>query len=407
MNNAYLGVRFCGPLAPHAAGFYSWLVRRRFYSPLTAVGQLRLMAHLSRWLLSRQLDCSALTDDVALEFVAARRAAGYFNLRTPRAMEPLVAYLREIGAAPASGPVALSAAASGTDLLQSYRTYLSVERRLVAGTVDDYVQVTRRFLDFCTQQGVSDLGGVSAEQVSGFVLSECTRRPSGSARHAVTPLRALLRFGQLQGLMGPGLALAVPRAVNRRGGSLPRSLPQRDVARLLSSCDCRTGRGRRDYAMLLMLSRLGLRAGELAALRLEDVDWHAGEIDVPGKGGRRERLPLPDDVGQALVAYLRRGRPKTGDRDRSLFVRFDAPRTGLSSGAVTAMVKRAARRAGISMGGAHQLRHTVAVELLRAGAPMSEISELLRHRRPATTAIYAKVDRTALRPLARPWPVGA
>jgi integrase len=157
--------------------------------------------------------------------------------------------------------------------------------------------------------------------------------------------------------------------------------------------------------MLLMLSRLGLRAGELAALRLEDVDWRAAEMDIPGKGGRRERLPLPDDVGHALVAYLSRGRPKTGDR--SLFVRFDAPRTGLSSGAVTAMVKRAATRAGISMGGAHQLRHTVAVELLRAGAPMSEISELLRHRRPATTAIYAKVDRTALCPLARPWPVGA
>lgn len=395
----YQGVRVWGPLASYADGFYSWLVDRRFYAPLTAVGHLRLMAHVSRWLLSRDLDGAALTEDLALEFLAARRA-GYCNLRSPRALAPLVAYLREVGAAPEPG-----SAAAPTDLLQSFRCYLTVERRLVAGSVDNYVQNARRFLAFCAERGVTDLSGVRADQLSGFVLSERARRPSGSARHAVTPLRALLRFGQLRGLTSAALALAVPRAANRRGASLPRSLPLRDVTRLLAGCDRRTARGRRDYAMLLILSRLGLRAGELAALRLDDVDWRAAEIDIPGKGGRRERMPLPDDVGQALVGYLRRGRPETSDR--RLFVRLDAPRTGLSSGAVTAMVQTAARRAGVTVTGAHQLRHTVAVELLRAGAPMSEISELLRHRRPATTAIYAKVDRRALGALARPWPVGA
>lgn len=403
MNDACMGVRICGPLAPYDDGFYAWLTGRRFYSPLSAVDQLRLMSHVSRWLLSQGLDCSALTDELALEFVAGRRAAGYYNLRSPRAMAPLLAYLREVGVVPE--PLSPVAAVSGAAVLQGYRRYLSVERGLVAGTVDNYVQVAGRFLDFCAREGVPDLAGVTADQLNGFVLSECARRPSGSARHAVTPLRSLLRFGQLRGLTPASLALAVPRAVNRRGASLPRSLPPRDVTRLLASCDRRTGRGRRDYAMLLMLSRLGLRAGELAALRLDDVDWRAGEIDIPGKGGRRDRLPLPEDVGQALVAYLRRGRPTTGDR--SLFVRLSAPRTGLSSGAVTALVHRAGNRAGVAVTGAHQLRHTVAVELLRAGAPMSEISQLLRHRRPATTAIYAKVDRTALRQLARPWPVGA
>jgi integrase/recombinase XerD len=402
MNETYFGVRVCGPLTPHAGGFYRWLIDRRFYSPLTALGHLRLMAHLSRWLMAGEHNCSELTEELVLEFVVTRRAA-YYNLRTPRAMEPLLAYLREIGVVPE--PVVPRPSASACDVLQDFRCYLTHERRLVAGSVDNYVQVARRFLDFCARQGVTDLAGVGADQISGFVLSERTRRPSGSARHAVTPLRALLRFGQLRGLTTAGLALAVPRAVNRRGAGLPRSLAARDVARLLASCDRRTSRGRRDYAMLLMLSRLGLRAGELAALSLDDVDWRAGEIGVRGKGGRRERLPLPDDVGHALVAYLRRGRPETSDR--SLFVRLDAPRTGLSSGAVTAMVQAAGRRAGVAVTGAHQLRHTVAVELLRAGAPMSEISELLRHRRLATTAIYAKVDRTALRPLARPWPVGA
>jgi len=403
MNETYFGVRVGGPLAPHAAGFFWWLIDQRFYAPLTAEGHLRLMAHVSGWLLAGAHDCSAFTEDLALEFVVARRAAGYYNLRTPRAMEPLLAYLREIGAAPE--PALSTASTPGGDVLQEFRRYLSLDRLLVAGTVENYVHVAGRFIDFCAHRGVSDLAGVTADHLSGFVLSECSRRRSGSARHAVTPLRALLRFGQLRGLTQAELAFAVPRAVNRRGAGLPRSLAQRDVARLMGSCDRRTRRGRRDYAMLLMLARLGLRAGELAGLNLDDVDWRAGEIDVRGKGGCRERMPLPDDVGQALVNYLRRGRPETSDR--SLFVRFDAPRTGLDSSGVTAIVHRAGRRAGVAVTGAHQLRHTVAVELLRAGAPMSEISELLRHRRPATTAIYAKVDRAALAPLARPWPVGA
>jgi integrase/recombinase XerD len=403
MSEAYFGVRIYGPLATHAGGFRSWLIGQRFYSPSTTDGHLRLMAHLSRWLLADGLDCCDLTEEHMQEFVAARRAAGYYNLRTLRAVEPLTAYLRQVGAVPE--PVVSTQAAPQDDLLAAFRCYLSVDRGLVAGTVDNYVRLARGFLDFCGRQGVADLAGVTADHLGTFVLNECARRPGGSARHAVTPLRALLRFGQLRGLTTADLALAVPRAVNRRGAGLPRSLTQRDITSLLTSCDRRTGRGRRDHAMLLMLARLGLRAGELAALRLEDVDWRAGEIDIPGKGGRRERLPLPDDVGHALVAYLRRGRPQTADR--RVFVRFAAPRSGLSSGAVTAIVQQAGVRAGVTVTGAHQLRHTVAVELLRAGAPMSEISQLLRHRRPATTAIYAKVDQVALGSLARPWPVGA
>ncbi len=401
MNETYFGVRFCGPLTPHAGGFYYWLIDRRFYSPVTAEGHLRLMAHLSRWLMASEHDCSELSEELVLEFVDVRRAT-YYNLRTRRAMEPLLTYLRQLGAAPE--PVVPDPAAPSGDELQAFRRYLTDERRLVIGSVDNYVQVARRFLDFCAHRGAAGLAGVGAEDISEFVLNERTRRASGSARQVVTPLRALLRFGQLRGLTPAELVLAVPRAANRRSAGIPRALAARDVARLLASCDRRTRRGRRDYAMLLMLSRLGLRAGELAAFSLDDVDWRAGEIEVRGKGGRRERLPLPEDVGQALVADLRRGRPQTSDR--RVFVRLDAPRTGLSSGAVTAMVHAAGRRAGVAVTGAHQLRHTVAVELLRAGAPMSEISELLRHRRAATTAIYAKVDQAALRPLARPWPVG-
>jgi integrase/recombinase XerD len=402
MSNACLGVRIIGPLAPHADGFRSWL-SRQWYATVTAAEQLRLMAHVSRWMASQKLDCAALTDEVAGAFIRTRRTAGYRERLSLKALMPLLTYLRSIGVVPE--PVTAVATTPATRLLQDYRRYLLDERHLVVGTVEGYEQLAQRFLDHCSQRGVSDLAGVTAEHISGFIRNECERRRSGSAKHAVTPLRSLMRYCQLRGLTTSELAMAVPVAAHRRAAALPRPLTPNEVTRLLASCDRRTAMGRRDYAMLLMLSRLGLRAGELAALRLDDVDWRSGEIDIPGKGARRERLPLPDDVGQALVGYLRRGRPST--RDRSLFVRFCAPRTGLDSSGVTRMVHAAGARAGVSVTGAHQLRHTAAAQLLNAGAPLSEISQLLRHRRPATTAIYAKVDFAALRPLARQWPVGA
>ena len=401
MKNELSVVRIVGPLAPHADGFRSWLCQC-WYSPLTADGQLRLMAHVSRWLASQGLDCSALTDEVAGKFLRARRAAGYRNLVSRHGLAPLLDYLRRAGVVPE--PVIPAAATPAAQLLQDYRRHLIVDRHLAEGTVQGYVDIARRFGDYCAQRGAVDLAAVTAEHIGDFVLEEAGRRRSGSARQAVTPLRSLLRFGLLRGLTTPALVVAVPTAASRRNTNLPRSLGAGQVSRLLASCDRRTARGRRDYAMLVMLSRLGLRAGELAALTLEDVDWRAGEIDVPGKGGRRERLPLPADVGQALVGYLRRGRPETADRH--VFVRFCAPRTGLSPGGVSAVVHAAGDRAGIAVTGAHQLRHTAAAELLRGGAPLSEISQLLRHRRPATTAIYAKVDRSALRPLAPHWPAG-
>jgi integrase/recombinase XerD len=402
MSEAVLGVGIVGPLAVHAGGFRSWL-SEQWYTTLTARAQLRLMAHLSRWMGLKGLDCAALTDEVAAEFLRMRRRAGYRHRLSPRGLIPLLGYLRSIGAVPeAVTPVASTPAAR---LLEDYRRYLIDERRLVVGTVEGYERVVARFLSCCEQRGVLDLAAVTAEHISGFVLGECARRRSGSAKHAVTPLRSFMRYCQLRGLTTAELAMAVPAAAHWRGAGLPQSLTPNEAVRLLASCDRRTAIGRRDYAMLLMLLRLGLRAGELATLRLDDVDWRCGEIDIAGKGGRRERLPLPDDVGQALVGYLRRARPSTPDR--SLFVRLRAPRTGLSSSAVSGVVVAAGARAGVSVTGAHQLRHTAATQMLSAGAPLSEISQLLRHRRPVTTAIYAKVDLAALRPLARQWPVGA
>jgi site-specific recombinase XerD len=199
------------------------------------------------------------------------------------------------------------------------------------------------------------------------------------------------------------LAGAVPSSASWRLAGLPRALEPWQVQRLLGSCDRRTAAGRRDFAIMTVLARLGLRAGEVAGLELDDLDWRAGEIVVRGKGRRSERLPLPADVGEAIAAYLRQGRPASA-QGRAVFVRVKAPHRALTTGGITQVVVSAGRRAGLGQIHAHRLRHSAATAMLRAGSSLEEIGQVLRHRAPLTTAIYAKVDRDALRQIARPWP---
>jgi site-specific recombinase XerD len=246
--------------------------------------------------------------------------------------------------------------------------------------------------------GLRDL---PAGDVSSFLARECERRSVAGAGNLVVALRSLLRYLHVAGLIASPLALAVPAAADRRDRSLPRGLEREALARLLGSCDRRRTVGRRDYAIILMLARLGMRAGELAALQLDDVGWCAGEIAVHGKGARHERLPLPVDVGEALAGYLAR-RPSIDSR--ALFVHVRAPIRALSANAIGTVVRGACLRAGLPAVGSHRLRHTAATDMLRSGASLAEIAQVLRHRRLETTAIYAKVDRSALRTLARPWP---
>ena len=218
-------------------------------------------------------------------------------------------------------------------------------------------------------------------------------------------LRSWLRFLYEEGLTANPLAAAVPGVAPWRTNSLPHALDHRAVTQLVHSCDRRTSTGRRDHAILLLLVRLGLRAGEVAALKLDDVDWRQGEIVIHGKADRRERLPLPIDVGEAVAGYLRWSRPRTGSR--RLFLRVKAPIVGLSGDGVTRVVHAACRRAGLQLVGAHRLRHTAATEMLRRGGGLVEIGQVLRHRSLLTTAIYAKVDSATLQGLARHWPGGA
>jgi site-specific recombinase XerD len=247
-----------------------------------------------------------------------------------------------------------------------------------------------------------DLESLTAGEVAEFVVAQCRRRPR-SAQRIVTALRSVLAFLYVEGVIAGPLATAVPSVAGWTLTGLPQALDANQVVALLASCDQQRPTGRRDLAILTLLFRLGLRAGEVAALGLDDIDWRLGEITVQGKGNRRDRLPLPADVGEKIVAYLRSGRPAAA-QDRTVFVRAQAPYRALTTGAVTTVVACAGRRAGLGVVHAHRLRHSAATAMLRGGGSLSEIGQALRHVRPLTTAIYAKVDTEALRALARPWP---
>lgn len=396
-------VRVTGPLAPFVTGFTATL-QRQGYAPVSTAHQLRLVAHLSRWLAGEGLDASGLSPAAAERFLDARRAAGYSGHLTGRALAPLLAHLRELGVAPAASAPPVTGPVE--DLLHRYRDYLTSERGLGERTADNYTETARPFLESrLTAQGLA-LGGLRAAEVTEFVAANLPRQTRGRAKGTVTALRSLLGFLHLEGMIGRSLAAAVPTVAEWQLASLPKGLEPDQVERLLGACDRKTAKGRRDFAALTLLVRLGLRAGELAALKLDDIDWRAGEIVVRGKGSQEERLPLPADVGAAIAAYLREGRPATS-QGRAVFVRAIAPHRALTRIGVTDIVATASRRAGLERIYAHRLRHTAATETLRAGASLPEVGQLLRHRRALTTAIYAKVDREALRRLARPWPGGA
>jgi integrase/recombinase XerD len=389
--------RMSGPLVAYASGFEVELLRRGYLSSSVS-HQLRLMAHLDGWLAERDLDAAALTAPVVERFMAPRRAAGV-HLHSARALAPVLVYLRQLGVSPAPGVVA--AVTPVERLLARYQRYLIVERGLVASTARGYAGIVRSFLTPRADGVGLDLEGLRPGDVTAFLVTNCRKRRS---REVVTALRSLLGFLHVEGLVGGKLAEAVPSVASWRLTGLPQALEPGQTGRLLASCDHETVAGRRDFAILTVLARLGLRAGEVAALRLDDIDWRAGEIVVSnGKRGRRETLPLPVDVGEAVAGYLRHGRPASADT-RCVFVRLLAPSRGLTARGVADVVAAACRRAGLARIGAHRLRHTAATETLRAGAPLAEVGQLLRHRLPRTTAIYAKVDRDALRQLARPWP---
>ena len=392
-----------GPLARDLDGFATDLAAQG-YACQTAGNKLRLVRHLSVWLESEGLGAEALDEGHFETFLRTRepRRAPQGEVATGR---QLLSHLRSKGRIPD--------AAEGTDggdaitrLERAYERYLVNERGLSPSTVGDYLFAVRAFLAERFGARAVALETLVARDANRFIVRHAVSR--SHAKGLATALRSFLRHLHQRGDIAADLAGAIPPVTNWRLSGLPKSLPPEKVESVLASCDRSTATGRRDHAVLLLLARLGLRGGEVAALTLEDIDWAKGLVTLSGKGQRREALPLPEEVGKALVAYLRDGRPPCSTR--RVFVRTNAPHRGFSSSvAVCDIVRRALARAGIDapLKGAHLLRRSLACAMLNNGASLEEIGQILRHRHPETTQIYAKLDLEALRALAPTWPGGA
>jgi integrase/recombinase XerD len=393
-------VEVAGPLAPFV-DVYEAELSDRGYAPRTIVSHVRQVARLSCWLEAGGLTVAGLSIERLEQFREARRAWGGGGGCSLQGLMLLLEVLRGLGVLEAESSASVDSTPT-EQLLASFAEYLLRERGLAAGTAIAYVGYARRFLVGLSGDG--ELSGVTAGEVTGAVLRESVVVSASSAQYFVTALRSFLRFCLIEGLVEADLSAAALAVTGRRRSSLPMGISKSDAAALLGCCDRRRALGRRDYAVIITLLRLGLRAGEAARLTLDDVDWRAGEIVVHGKGCCEDRLPLPADVGEAIVGYLRRGRPE--GRRRELFLRARAPIGALGRGGVSAVVRRACVRAGIPGVGAHRLRHTVACEMVRVGVPLPEIGQVLRHRSLQTTANYARVDLDRLRLLAQPWPEG-
>ena len=388
-----------GRMGPFIDGYRAWLAGRG-YTPGTIVNMLAVAGGLGRWMEAGGVGPGDLDRAVIAEFRSAMRAAGRRCVPGAHGLDPLLECLEDQGvlggAFPPLAPVEV--------LVGRYRRWLVTDRGLAEATVVRYVKLARLFLS----QRLAGWGGLeslSGTDVVAFLLAESERLSVGSVKGRVGELRSLLRFLYLQGLTPRPLAVAVPPVAGWRDTGVPKAIPPGDVQRLLDSCDREDPIGMRDYAMLMLVGRLGLRSAEVARLELGDIDWRAGQVILRGKACRQDGMPLPCDVGEALAAYLSQARPVTPLRQ--VFLAAKAPTRAIPPGLVSGVTRRACDRAGLPRIGAHRLRHTLATQMLRRGATITEVSQVLRHRDLATTAIYAKVDFAVLRTVAQPWPGAA
>jgi len=394
-----------GPLGAYIDGFAAWLSERG-YARQTAKVQIRLVAELSRWLRRQGLGVRNLDEQSVAKFLRHKRRYGRLHRGNAATLRTLLCRLRTAGVISAATPP--NDSGSLHPIGKAFAQYLSQERGLSRATLLNYGVLVRRFLEDRFGTGPLKCEQVNPAEIARFLLRYARAYSLTRVKLMVTALRSFFRFLRLRGDLRSDLAGAVPTVAYWRLSTLPKSLQPHQVKRLLDSCDQATATGQRDYALLLLLARLGLRAGEVVGLTLEDIDWEAGELTVRGKNAQQDRLPLPRDVGAAVARYLRHVRPRCSTR--RVFVRMQAPRQGFASSvAVCTIVRRAIERAGLrpTLKGAHLLRHSLATQMLRQGASLAQIGEILRHRTPKSTEIYAKVDLRALRALTQPWPRGA
>jgi len=394
-----------GPLGAYVDVFAQQMIDEG-YARTSARYALQLVADFGHWLSRRRTRVPQITAEHVACYLKYRSGQGHFRSGDASILRRLRLLLIEEGVAAMDPPTEPT---SSERLEAEFRHYLERERRLAPATVFHYLEFVRRFFAEHCRDGEVRLDMLLAADVVRFVQREAARlHHAKRAKLMTTALRSLLQYARYRGLIKSDLGISVPTVANWSMASLPRALSSDELQRLLSGCERESEVGRRNWAILLLLARLGLRAGEVVALALDDLDWANGEICIRSAGSRADRLPIPQDVGEALANYLCHARPACASR--RVFVRIRAPHRGFAtSAAISTLVMRALARAGLDPAhkGAHLLRHTVATQMLRQGASLTEIGELLRHRNPQTTMIYAKVDLDLLRPLALPWPGGA
>jgi site-specific recombinase XerD len=390
------------PLREYLDSFAAALVEDA-YAASTVRSKLLWVVELGWWLQEEQLTAAQLGEPIVHRFLKELRRLGRLRRGQGPTSFRFVAYLQSQGVIPLPEPVCDTSPLA--ELERQYERYLRTERGLTTATVVNYRPVAHGFLVHHFGDGPLRLEELTGSDITTYVRTHARRQGVKTAQLLVTALRSFLRFLLREAKIRIDLAACVPSVADWRLSSVPKFLTEEEIQRLLDACDRTTATGRRDYAVLVLLARLGLRAGEVVALLIDDIDWRAGEVMIRGKGFVHERLPLLTEPGEALAAYLCRDRP--GTPSRRVFVRMKAPHSGFAGpSTVSTIVRRALERADLHSPakGAHILRHTLATGMLRRGASMSEIGQVLRHRSPNTTEIYAKVDLSGLRSLAQPWP---
>ena len=394
-----------GPLAAHIVTFAK-SVSVQGYCLYSLKRQVRIAACFSHWLKQKGVALRSICSDHAVQYLRFRARHVQPCPGDLAALRHVIDFLHHEGVIPAETILA-GRLTLAERCVQTYEQYLRDARALVKATIVHYAPFIRDFLQDCFGDGRVRLSRLSAGDVVRFVQRQVPRLHLRRAKLMTTALRSFLRYLRYRGDITLDLAAAVPVVANWSMTSIPRAIAADQVRQLLISIDRSTAIGRRDYAILLLLARLGLRSGEVASLELDDIDWNVGQLTVRGKSGQRSKLPLSTEVGKAIAAYLHRGRPPS--TCRRVFLRAKAPIGGFRGQCgIGSIVRHLLQRAGINAPttGAHQFRHGLATEMLRQGASLGEIGDLLGHRHPQTTKIYTKVDLNALRTLAMPWPGG-
>jgi site-specific recombinase XerD len=393
-----------GPLVPYLEAFAAALLGQG-YSESTTKVKFRVISKFNQWLKKQHLVIKDLNKSCINKFICYRKKRNLQRSGDELALKQFITFLRDEGVL---SPIVPDIKVSGIQRIENdYAQYLQRERGLAQATLDNYLPVIRRFLTMRFRKKKIIFKNLDAQDISKYVLCYAHNQSCGRAQTMVNALRSFFRYLHQRGEIAINLAAAVPTVARWQFAEIPKYLQPEQVKHLLKSCDRSTGTGKRNYAILLLMSRLGLRAGEIVHMDLDNILWETGELIVKGKSSRVEKLPLPHDVGRAIATYLRDVRPQCSSR--RVFIRMYAPRQGFSSSAaVCTIVRKALAQAGINIDfkGGHLFRHTLATNMLRGGATFTEIGEILRHQNPNATEIYTKVDFASLRTIAQPWPGG-